>query len=158
MNQMISSIDEEKNEISFCAKEFNDLCDKSINGKNLSKECTKYCPKDCIQFDIQISDIKNSYLERDVDESIEETALVWDNNYPLISYMETRVMTFTDYLCFCGGLFGLRFGSNANSVLTYASNIRNWISLKDKFINAFRILLSMICKIIIIIIFFLNFF
>ncbi len=86
----------------------------------------------------------------ETDGFIEEVRLVWDNKYPLISYIETRVMTFTDYLCYCGGLFGLWFRSNANLVLNYALDIRNWIHLKDKFVNISRILLSMIWRNIII--------
>ncbi len=40
-------------------------------------------------------------------------------------------MTFTEYLCYCGGLFGLWFGTNANQVLNYVMNSRNWTLLKD---------------------------
>jgi hypothetical protein len=149
---MISSIDEQKNEMQFCSQELNDFCEKAINKINLSKECAKYCPKDCIQFDIQLSKIIVS--PKKTDSLTHKTELVWDKNYPLIAYIETRVMTFTDYLCYCGGLFGLWFGSNANSVLNYASNPRNWISLKDKLFNLCAILLSMIWKTMIL---FLNF-
>jgi hypothetical protein len=149
IKEIISSIDEEENEMKFCSKELSDLCDKALNDKNISKKCTKYCPKDCIQFDIQLSEVLHSHREKESDDFTEEKTLVWDNNYPLIFYIETRVMAFTDYLCYCGGLFGLWFGSNANQVLTYALNLRNWISLKDKFMNIFQILLSMIWRIVI---------
>jgi hypothetical protein len=152
IKEMISSIDEQKNEMQFCSQELNDFCEKAINEINLSKECAKYCPKDCIQFDIQLSKIIVS--PKKTDSLTHKTELVWDKNYPLIAYIETRVMTFTDYLCYCGGLFGLWFGSNANSVLNYASNPRNWISLKDKLFNLCAILLSMIWKTMIL---FLNF-
>jgi hypothetical protein len=65
-------------------------------------------------------------------------------------------MTFTEYLCYCGGLFGLWFGSNANLVVTHALNPRNWISLKDKFMSTFQILLSMMWRVIIILLGFLS--
>ncbi len=156
IKEIISSIDEMENEPNFCSKELNDICEKAVNEKNISNQCTKYCPKDCIQFDYQYSKHK-----RVAKESIEETELVWDTYYPLISYIETRVITFTDYLCYCGGLLGLWFGSNANSVITYALNLRNWISLKnkslyiiwitkDKFMSIFQVVLSAIWRIIII--------
>jgi hypothetical protein len=144
IEEMISSIDEQKNEMQFCSQELNDFCENVINEINLSKECAKYCPKECIQFDIQLSEI--IVLYKVTHNFTHKSELVWDKNYPLIAYIETRVMTFTDYLCYCGGLFGLWFGSNANSVLSYALNPRNWISLKDKLFNLCAILLSMIWK------------
>jgi hypothetical protein len=33
--------------------------------------------------------------------------LKWDDSIPLIVYKETPVMTFTDYFCHIGGLFGI---------------------------------------------------
>jgi hypothetical protein len=152
IKEIISSIDEQKNEMQFCSQELNDFCEKAINEINLSKECAKYCPKDCIQFDIQLSRIVVSPEE--TENLTQEIELVWNKNYPLITYIETRVITFTDYLCYCGGLFGLWFGSNANSVLSFALNPRNWVSLKDKLFNLCAILLSKIWKTIIL---FLNF-
>jgi hypothetical protein len=152
IKEMISSIDEQKNEMEFCSQKLNDFCEKAINEINLSKECAKYCPKDCIQFDIQLSRI--IVPPEETDNFTHKTELVWDKKYPLIAYIETRVMTFTDYLCYCGGLFGLWFGSNADSVLNYALNTRNWISLKNKLFNLCAILLSMIWKTMIL---FLNF-
>jgi hypothetical protein len=149
INEMISSIDREENEMQFCSKELNDFCEIAINRKNISNKCAKYCPKDCIQFDNQLSDTLLLRLLKETDNSFEEIVLVWDKNYPLISYIETLVMTFTDYLCYCGGLFGMWYGSNANLVVTYALNLRNWISLKDKLMNTFQIVLSMIWRIII---------
>jgi hypothetical protein len=133
-----------ENEPNFCSKELNDICEKVINDKNISNQCTKYCPKDCIQFDIQFT---RDY-GKDSEKFTEETVFVWNQNYPLISYIETRVMTFTDYLCYCGGLFGLWFGSNANLVLNYALDSRNWISMKIKFIHIFQTILSMIWRIL----------
>jgi hypothetical protein len=152
IKEIISSIDEQKNEMQFCSQELNDFCEKAINEINLSKECAKYCPKDCIQFDIQLT--RFSFSHKETDNFTQQIELAWDKNYPLITYIETRVMTFTDYLCYCGGLFGLWFGIYANSVLIYALNTRNWISLKDKLFNLCVILLSMVWKTMIL---FLNF-
>jgi hypothetical protein len=39
-------------------------------------------------------------------------------------------MSFTEYLCYCGGLLGLWFGSNAYQVISYVMDARNWISFK----------------------------
>jgi hypothetical protein len=85
----------------------NDFYEEALNLKNILNECTKYRPKDCIHFDIQLSETKYYYFEEKTEEFTEEIRLIWDKNYPIISYIETLVMTFTDYLCYCGRLFGL---------------------------------------------------
>jgi hypothetical protein len=50
INAIISSIDEEETEMKFCSRELNDLCDEEINRENITDQCIKYCPKDCIYF------------------------------------------------------------------------------------------------------------
>jgi hypothetical protein len=153
IKDMTSSIDEEENELKFCSKDENDLCNEAIIRGNVTNECLKYCPKDCINFDVHQA----------IEQRIERTAqkrefnnkykigikLFWDKNYPLISYIETPVMTFTGYLCYCGGLFGLWFGTNVNQVFTYLMNSRNWILLKDYLFKLFRLPFKMIRKLII---------
>jgi hypothetical protein len=49
---MISSIDEEQNELKFCSRFENDMCNELINEINILNECVKYCPKDCIEFNV----------------------------------------------------------------------------------------------------------
>ncbi len=53
INAIISSIDEEENEMKFCSRELNDLCDEEINRENITNQCIKYCPKDCIDFEVK---------------------------------------------------------------------------------------------------------
>jgi hypothetical protein len=141
INEIISSIDEEENELKFCSRIENDLCNELINENNSTNRCAKYCPKDCFQFDVQVLDSK-ILPTKQYSTDLTEIRLFWDKNYPLVSYIETRVMTFTDYLCYCGGLFGIWFGSNANQVLTYVVNYSNWIFLKQILYNLCRNLLK----------------
>jgi hypothetical protein len=53
-------------------------------------------------------------------------------------------MSFTEYLCYCEGLLGLWFGSNAYQVISYVMDSRNWILLKYKLQTFGRILKVMI--------------
>ncbi len=118
INEIISSIDEEENEPKFCSKRENDLFNELINENNSTNQCLKYCPKDCFKFDVQTTLLGyiDSTLTKECSTDLREVQLFWDKNYPLISYIETPVMTFTEYLCYCGGIFGLWFGTNANLV------------------------------------------
>jgi hypothetical protein len=132
INEIISSIDEEKNELKFCSRKENDLCNEWIDENNKAmNQCLKYCPKDCFEFDVQTIDV-DILLNKEYSTDLTEVQLFWDKNYPLVSYIETPVMTFTDYICYCGGLFGLWFGINANQVLIFIVNSENWMFFKDK--------------------------
>ena len=41
--------------------------------------------------------------------TLELHQLIWDSNEVMIAYIDEPVMTFTDYLVFCGGPMGLWF-------------------------------------------------
>jgi hypothetical protein len=147
IKSIISSIDEENNELKFCSKELNDLCDEEINRQNIRNQCLKYCLKDCIDFEIKLTnsmDIIRSYRSNEDTNDFKEVQIFWDKNYPLISYIETAVMSFTEYLCYCGGLLGLWFGTNAYQIISYIMDSRNWISIKHKLQTFVRILSLMI--------------
>jgi hypothetical protein len=57
----------------------NDFCEEALNGKNILNECTKYCPKDCIHFDIQLSETKYYYFEEKTEEFTEEMVQMFAN-------------------------------------------------------------------------------
>jgi hypothetical protein len=81
----------------------------------------KYCPKGCIDFEIihtNEEEFHNLY-PKDYTYNFKEVPVLWDEKYPLISYIETPVVLFTEYLCYCGGLLGLWFGSNDYQVISY---------------------------------------
>jgi hypothetical protein len=82
--------------------------------------------------------------KKDITNDFFEVHVFWDKKYPLITYIETPVMSFTEYLCYCGGLLGLWFGSNAYQVMSYVIDSRNWILLKNALQTFGRILIAMI--------------
>jgi hypothetical protein len=97
-----------------------DICLKNENYMlsfydNYSKICTHLCSIDC-KADKFI--ITNKYKKKKlpVNSKIKEFSLKWDDSKPFIVYRETPVMTFTDYFCYIGGLFGMWFGISANQL------------------------------------------
>jgi hypothetical protein len=150
IKSIISSIDEEENELKLCSRKLNNLCEKEINSENIRNQCIKYCPKDCIDFEIKQTNAMEfvNYFtfkqEKYITNDFFEVPVFWDKKYPLIIYIETPVMSFTEYLCYCGGLLGLWFGSDAYQVISYVMDSRNWISLKYKLQTFGRILIAMI--------------
>ncbi len=95
-----------------------DICLKDKNFMlsfydNYSKLCTDLCPIDCKDEEIMIT---NNFKRKNVsnDPIIYNLIFKWDDSRPFIVYRETPVMTFTDYFCYIGGLFGMWFGISAN--------------------------------------------
>ena len=58
--------------------------------------------------------------------------LIWDSTQPMFVYNEEPVMTFTEYLCFFGGLIGLWFGTSAKDIIVLLAKYRFWIEISSK--------------------------
>ncbi len=106
----------------------NELDDGSIKTPNCSSEglqnslrkysnfCAHLCPNDCIIDEYIVTEKYNngklySYPNRS------EITIQWDDSKPLILNKETSVMTFNEYFCYIGGLFGMWFGIGANQLI-----------------------------------------
>jgi hypothetical protein len=125
------------------------ICAKKKLIDKILSQCMKYCPKDCIDFEIKqahILEFVDFGSRIEVTKYSPEVNAFWDKNHPLISYIETAVMSFTEYLCYCGGLLGLWFGTNAYQVISFVNHSINWISLKYKLRSFGRIVIAMICR------------
>ena len=57
--------------------------------------------------------------------------IIWDSNEVMIAYIDEPVMTFTDYLVFCGGLMGLWFGIIITDIITNVINAKIKPHLND---------------------------
>ena len=83
--------------------------------KRFIKRCHQKCPQNCVSVDYS----HNKYImfaNHKNDETLTRIPVYWDSNTPLIHYKETALMSFTEYLCICGGYFGLFFGFNAQQL------------------------------------------
>ncbi len=103
----------------------------SISLRKYSNFCTELCPNDCIIDDyIYTEKCNNEKLYSDLNRS--EITIHWDDSKPLILNKETPVMTFNEYFCYIGGLFGMWFGISANQLIdklkeNYVIYYRNFI-------------------------------
>jgi hypothetical protein len=120
-----------------------DICSRDQNYtfyfyESYSKICNKLCPIDCINDEYVISsrDDRRKQLRevgiRD-EPKLWKFSLFWDKTKPLIINKETPVMTLTNYFCYIGGLFGIRFGINANKLFDELK--RNYAKYYLNFIN-----------------------
>jgi hypothetical protein len=106
---IVSELDEEYENSKPCNSELSKNCS---NDKFYDK-CNLLCPKNCIQESYYRS-IVNLTTSSDTDVSI--VKLEWDDKQPIISYIETPVITFIEYICYIGGLLGIWFGFSISSL------------------------------------------
>jgi hypothetical protein len=101
---------------------FDNICSKDINFmstfyNNYTKLCTHFCPIDCINDEyIIVNKLKSNKIDFE-QKFWKESKFFWDNSRPFILNKGTPVLTFIDYFCYIGGLFGMWFGINANQLL-----------------------------------------
>ncbi len=100
--------------------------------RKYSKFCAHLCPNDCIIDEyIETEKYNNEKIYSNPNRS--ELAIQWDDSKPLIWNKETPVMTFNEYFCYIGGLFGMWFGISANQLIdklteNYVIYYRNFIA------------------------------
>jgi hypothetical protein len=107
---------------------------KIIRNKNPLNYCKNICSKDCIFIDFKLiytfvdeMDIKSSHF---LDYSTVEpkgrknisTRLLWDTTSPALYYIETTILAFIEYLCYCGELFGLWISNDEKLFLNFIPN------------------------------------
>jgi hypothetical protein len=81
--------------------------------------CASLCPKDCINDEYLIFVRKPANMKPFAKNKFIEFTMSWDVSKPFIIYRETPVITFTDYFCYIGGLFGMWVGISANQLFNY---------------------------------------
>jgi hypothetical protein len=121
-------------ELDFASNDFKD-CNPSnqrrfneyVSANTLKKKCLKVCPKDCLVIDFKIKVIKYP-IDRETYNKIThyEKSVHFDSTQPIFKYKEEAVFSFTDYLCYCGGLVGLWFGISAKDIVEMIFENRIW--------------------------------
>ncbi len=130
-----------------------DICLKDRNlmisfYENYTKFCNNLCPIDCISEEYFISYKEELGFARN-NSKFWKLSVFWDNTKPIIMNKETPVMTFTNYFCYIGGLFGMWFGISANQFLRKLKE--NFSKYYHNFINYSLILYYISLEIILII-------
>ena len=109
---------------------------KNVPEYDVISKCKTICPKDCLTVDynyyLRKSDslIGNEFWHNlDKTKRLSKQSLIWDSTQPMFEYKEESVMSFTDYLCYCGGLMGLWFGTNAKDLIILIIESKFWLKL-----------------------------
>ena len=132
---------------------------KSIE-REVRKQCLSLCPKDCfkVEYSYRIVRTETHFGNQEwidnygIGESMQYSSyslsynyritsleMIWDSNEVMIAYIDEPVMTFTDYLVFCGGLMGLWFGLSVNNLIIIVINakIKQYLHFISIFIKLF---------------------
>ena len=104
-----------------------------LNSLDWSARCKHTCPQDCLSIGyystIQSTDTKiGNELWHKLAESERyyRRSVVWDSTQPMFVYREESVLSFTDFLCYCSGLLGLWFGTNASDLIKLVIDLNIW--------------------------------
>ena len=81
----------------------------------IKEKCRTVCHKECYQIQYSSSIKRTDWGNRDTEWMLEhnikrETTVQLDSDKAMFRYTEEPVLTFTEYLVYCGGLMGLWFG------------------------------------------------
>ena len=104
--------------------------DEYLNANNLETICMDRCPKNCLNIDFKMSWItKAENDEINYENKQRKITMIWDTTKPMFVYNEELVLSFIDYMCYCGGLVGLLFGASAVDILYKLLNKTIWINI-----------------------------
>ena len=139
MDKFITEYDLTNNETKKCSTNAEDVMNKRQMEKDFVKRCSKICPKEC--FRVEYSSVvkyRNNYFFNQVwinslpfDRAIRRS-IVWDSSEPMFAYIDEPVMTFTQYLVYCGGLMGLWFGQSLKDMFSLLIDKSFWRSIISK--------------------------
>ena len=97
-----------------CNSSVQKLFDEYVAQNRLNFKCIEFCPRDCVNIDFKMSMVSETENdEKNYENTDYKMSMVWDTTRPMLVYKEEPVMSFIDYICYCGGLVGLFFGTSA---------------------------------------------
>ena len=123
-------------------KTFND--NEYFNYKDIAAKCLKYCPKDCVRVEYKWRVVSSDtyignelWYNSSLEDLITEKSLIWDSTQPVFVYREEPLLSFSDYMSYTGGLFGLWFGTNGKDlIIWFAERMRLlWLWFAHKYQN-----------------------
>ena len=88
------------------------------------------CPKNGLNIDFKMSWVRKAENDEiNYGNSQRKLSMICDTTKPMFVYNEELVLSFIDYMCYCGGLVGLLFGASAVDILYKLFNKTIWINI-----------------------------
>ena len=139
IDKFITEYDLTNNETKICSTNAKDVMKRRSMEKVFIQKCSKECPKECFRVEYS-SNVKerSSYFSNQIwinsnqYERAYQRLISWDSSEPMFAYIDEPVMTFTQYLVYCGGLMGLWFGQSLKDMLILLIDKSFWRSIIHK--------------------------
>ena len=125
IDNFITEYDLTNNETKMCSTNTENVMNRRPIEEIFVNKCSNECPKECFRVDYS-SEVKerSTYFSNQVwlnsysnDRSVQRS-VVWDSYEPMFAYIDEPVLTFTQYLVYCGGLMGLWFGQSLKDLFS----------------------------------------
>ena len=135
IDKFITEYDLTNNETKMCSTNAEDVINKRTMETVFVRKCSKQCPKEC--FRVEYSSVVKErsthfsnqvWLNSKLVERAYKQSIVWDSSEPMFAYIDEPVMTFTQYLVYCGGLMGLWFGKSLKDLFLLLIDKSFWRS------------------------------
>ena len=113
-----------------CDSSLQKLFDEYVAQNRIDLKCTELCPRDCVNIDFKTTIIGE--IEKDeinYGNTYYSISVVWDTTQPMFVYNEELVMSFIDYIVYCGGVVGLLFGASALDIIHKILNKTFWLNI-----------------------------
>ena len=157
IDNTINELDFTSNDLIDCNYSLQNSFDKFIEENNYRVKCLQICPKDCRNIDFKLRYLEyetginftefQENLMQNMEKMIQtrtypdsftkfadkyqiEKKLVVDSSQPMFVYNEESVLSFIEYMCYCGGLIGLWFGTSAKDIVFVLIRFRFWIKIR----------------------------
>ena len=127
-------------------KNLQDVVDRMDFENEFKEKCLKICPRECfsVEYSTKVIDIETFFNNQEwvnqFDNKFYERTVLWDTSEPMFAYIDEPVLTFTQYLVYCGGLMSLWFGQSVKDLLTLFINISFWRFFKNIFSSLLNII------------------
>jgi hypothetical protein len=135
LNDANIDIDDNATNLRYCSEQEYNKCNEIIGLLNIKNKCQTICLKDCIEVNFIIKTDK--YLM--VGKPIFSYNFYFNAHTPMLSYIETELLTLESLFCYIGGIYGIWFGL---SVYSIKFNERNYF----RFVIIFNIIYIRILK------------
>ena len=136
IDNFITEYDLTNDKTNICSTNAENVMKRRLVEKGFIKKCSKKCPKECfrVEYSSEVKERSNYFSNQEWFNSNEfarghQRLIVWDSSEPMFAYIDEPVMTFTQYLVYCGGLMGLWFGQSLKDLFLLLIDKSFWRSI-----------------------------
>jgi hypothetical protein len=109
-------MDDNVTNYSYCPLKKNNACNET-ELISLRNKCHKSCPRDCTEEIFAMKSLNCMYFKRSKNsDKTYEFKVHFDAQTPMLSFMETELLTLESLFCYIGGIYGIWFGLTVYSI------------------------------------------